>query len=65
MRGATYNQLLIFRAIVEEGSIRGAARKLELAPSLVSHALKALEANLEFPLLVCTTLSRMALNKSV
>ncbi|GAA6167385.1 LysR family transcriptional regulator [Sessilibacter corallicola] len=57
MRGATYNQLLIFHAIVEEGSIRGAARKLELAPPSVSNALKALEANLELPLLVRTTRS--------
>lgn len=57
MRGATYNQLMIFQAIVQEGSIRGAARKLEIAPPSASKALKALEANLGLPLFNRTTRS--------
>lgn len=57
MRGATYNQLMIFQAIVQEGSIRGAARKLEIAPPTASQALKALEANLGLPLFLRTTRS--------
>ncbi|MEM7172402.1 MAG: LysR family transcriptional regulator [Pseudomonadota bacterium] len=55
MNGATYNQLLIFRAIAEEGSIRGAARKLDLAPASVSQALKNLETVLGLPLFTRTT----------
>jgi len=46
LKGATYNQLVVFRTIVQEGSIRGAARKLEMAPPSVSQALKLLEANI-------------------
>lgn len=55
MRGATYNQLMIFQAIVEEGSIRSAARKLEISPPTVSQALKVLESKLGLPLLIRTT----------
>lgn len=50
MKGATYNQLTIFRTIVHEGSIRGAARKLEMAAPSVSQALKLLEKQLGLPL---------------
>lgn len=57
MRGATYNQLMIFQTIVQEGSIRSAARKLEIAPPTASQALKALEANLGLPLFNRTTRS--------
>ncbi|GGA71717.1 LysR family transcriptional regulator [Neiella marina] len=55
MRGATYNQLMIFQTIVEEGSIRGAARKLTISPPTVSQALKALEQKLGLPLFIRTT----------
>lgn len=55
MRGATYNQLMIFQTIVKEGSIRAAARKLEIAPPTASQALKALEGNLGLPLFIRTT----------
>ncbi len=55
MNGATYNQLVIFHSIVHEGSIRSAARKLEMAPPSVSQALKALEQNLGLPLFNRTT----------
>ncbi|WP_415894163.1 LysR family transcriptional regulator [Neptuniibacter sp. PT8_73] len=57
MRGATYNQLMIFQAIVEESSIRGAARKLEISPPSASKALKSLEKNLGLPLFNRTTRS--------
>lgn len=57
MRGATYNQLMIFQAIVQEGNIRNAARKLEIAPPTASQALKALEENLGLPLFLRTTRS--------
>ena len=50
MKGSTFNQLTIFQTIVQEGSIRGAARKLEMAPPSASHALKQLEAQVGLPL---------------
>ncbi|GAA5213505.1 LysR family transcriptional regulator [Corallincola platygyrae] len=50
MKGTTFNQLTIFQTIVQEGSIRGAARKLELAAPSVSQALKLLEKSLGLPL---------------
>ncbi len=46
MKGTTYNQLMVFHSIVEQGSIRGAARSLEMAPPSVSQALKLLESNI-------------------
>ncbi|OAN17872.1 LysR family transcriptional regulator [Photobacterium jeanii] len=55
MKGASYNQLLIFHAIVREGSISGAARKLEIAPPSVSQSLKSLETQLGLPLFTRTT----------
>ncbi len=55
MKGATYNQLTMFHAIVREGSISGAARHLEIAPPSVSHALKTLETQLGLPLFTRTT----------
>ncbi|GAD89908.1 putative LysR family transcriptional regulator [Vibrio halioticoli NBRC 102217] len=45
MKGTTYNQLIAFQTIVEEGSIRSAARKLEMSPPTVSQSLKLLESN--------------------
>lgn len=55
MKGSTFNQLTIFQAIVQEGSIRGAARKLEIAPPSASQALKLLEVSLGMPLFNRTT----------
>jgi len=55
MKGSTFNQLSIFQAIVQEGSIRGAARKLEMAPPSVSQALKQLEQQLGLPLFTRST----------
>lgn len=57
MKGSTFNQLTIFQTIVQEGSIRGAARKLEMAPPSASHALKQLEAQVGLPLLNRSTRS--------
>ncbi len=34
MNGTTYNQLMMFHTIAQEGSITAAARKLEIAPPL-------------------------------
>ena len=55
MKSATFNQLVIFQTIVEQGTIRGAARKLELAVPTVSQALKQLEQQLGLPLFHRTT----------
>lgn len=48
--GASYNQIVIFQTIAKEGSIRGAARKLEMAAPSVSQSLKLLETKLGLPL---------------
>lgn len=63
MNGTTYNQLLMFHTIVSEGSISGAARKLEIAPPSVSQALKLLEESLGLPLFTRTT-RRMELTQA-
>ncbi|WP_394244711.1 LysR family transcriptional regulator [Vibrio astriarenae] len=55
MKGTTYSQLQVFQAIVSEGSIRGAARKLEMAAPSVSQALKLLESNIGLTLFNRTT----------
>lgn len=55
MKGPTFNQLLVFRAIVAEGTIRGAARRLEMTPPSVSQSLKILETYLGLPLFTRTT----------
>ncbi|CAH1577638.1 LysR family transcriptional regulator [Vibrio rotiferianus] len=55
MNGTTYNQLMMFHTIVQEGSITAAARKLEIAPPSVSQALKMLEEQLGLPLFTRTT----------
>ncbi|MEF1184818.1 LysR substrate-binding domain-containing protein [Vibrio sinaloensis] len=55
MKGTTYNQLQVFQAIVQEGSIRGAARKLEMAAPSVSQSLKLLESNVGLTLFNRTT----------
>lgn len=55
MKGTTYNQLQVFQAIVQEGSIRGAARRLEMATPSVSQSLKLLENNVGLTLFNRTT----------
>ncbi|WP_199459085.1 LysR family transcriptional regulator [Vibrio owensii] len=55
MNGTTYNQLMMFHTIAQEGSITAAARKLEIAPPSVSQALKMLEEQLGLPLFTRTT----------
>lgn len=57
MKSTTYNQLSIFHAIVQEGSINGAARKLLIAAPSVSQALKTLEKNIGQTLFYRTTRS--------
>nr|WP_255725183.1 LysR family transcriptional regulator [Photobacterium sp. OFAV2-7] len=47
--------MVIFQTITKEGSIRGAARKLEIAPPSVSQSLKALETHIGLPLFHRTT----------
>ena len=49
--------LEIFDAIAREGSFKGAANRLGLQPSTVSHQLKTLEAQLDTALIVRTTRS--------
>ena len=55
MNGSTYNQLRVFHAIAQEGSVSGAARSLEMAPPSVSQSLKNLEQELGLPLFTRTT----------
>ncbi|MBQ4812485.1 LysR family transcriptional regulator [Pseudoalteromonas luteoviolacea] len=55
MNGSTFNQLVTFHTIAQEGSIAKAARKLEIASPSVSNALKALETELGLPLFTRTT----------
>jgi LysR family transcriptional regulator of abg operon len=47
----TLSQLRVFRAIVEQGSFRAAARSLSVAQSALTHAIQTLEAELGVPLL--------------
>ncbi|UAA39827.1 LysR family transcriptional regulator [Paraneptunicella aestuarii] len=54
-KSTTHNQLMLFHCIVQEGSIRGAARKLSLAAPSVSQSLKLLEQNLGLSLFTRTT----------
>ena len=55
MDGSNFNQLKVFQAIVQEGSITGAARVLQVANPSVSQALKVLEKQLGLPLFTRTT----------
>jgi len=55
MNGATYNQLIVFHAIADEGSIHGAARKMNIASPSVSQSLKKLEQTVGLPLFIRTT----------
>jgi DNA-binding transcriptional LysR family regulator len=49
------DDIAVFVEIVDQGSLRGAARRLGLSPSAVSKRLSALEARLELQLLLRTT----------
>lgn len=56
MNSSIYGYLTVFHAIVREGSIARAARKLEIAPRpSVSQALKLLEQHIGLPLFNRTT----------
>lgn len=55
VNGAVYTQLVIFHMIVDEGSISGAARRLELTAAAVSKSLKQLEQYIGAPLYRRTT----------
>lgn len=57
MRGSTFHCLMIFHCIVHEGSIRAAARRLEMSAPTVSLALKQLEQTVGLPLFRRTTRS--------
>ena len=55
MNNILYNQLTVFHAIAQEGSISAAARKLGMAPPSVSKSLKLLEENIGTALFFRTT----------
>ncbi|MGM3175795.1 LysR family transcriptional regulator [Dickeya lacustris] len=55
MNNVIYSQIRIFQAIVREGSISAAARKLGITPPSVSKALKLLEHYTGHPLFIRTT----------
>ncbi|WGE50947.1 LysR family transcriptional regulator [Actinobacillus equuli subsp. haemolyticus] len=55
MNSSIYNALTIFHTIVAEGSIAGAARRLQMASPSVSQSLKLLENHIGLPLLNRTT----------
>ncbi|WP_316862182.1 LysR family transcriptional regulator [uncultured Cohaesibacter sp.] len=55
MDNALYGQLTVFQEIAAEGSIAGAARRLELGSPAISKSLKALEETMGVPLFNRTT----------
>lgn len=57
MRGAEFSELMTLVAIVEDGSFRGAARRLGVSPSALSHSMRSLEDRLGARLLHRTTRS--------
>jgi len=57
---ASPDNLLVFLAVLNEGGFRAAAKKLGVAPSLVSTTVARLEAQLGVPLLLRTTRSMHA-----
>ena len=57
MRRSSLNELSIFLAIAEHRSFRRAAAELQVSPSALSHALRALEQRLGVRLLNRTTRS--------
>jgi LysR family transcriptional regulator of abg operon len=48
----TLSQLRVFCTVVEQGSVRAAARTLDIAQSALTHAIQSLEAELAVPLLI-------------
>jgi DNA-binding transcriptional LysR family regulator len=54
---ASPNDLLVFLAVLNEGGFRSAAKRLGIAPSLVSTTVARIEAQLGVPLLLRTTRS--------
>ncbi|WP_341536360.1 LysR family transcriptional regulator [Actinobacillus arthritidis] len=63
MNSSIYNALTIFHTIVAEGSISGAARRLQMTSPSVSQSLKLLEKHIGLPLLNRTT-RRMELTEA-
>ncbi|BDY06037.1 LysR family transcriptional regulator [Ferrimonas sp. YFM] len=57
MSRSIFGQLEVFFAIADEGSLRGAARRLHVSPPSVSQALKGLEERVGLPLFNRTTRS--------
>ncbi|WP_277983248.1 LysR family transcriptional regulator [Sphingomonas faeni] len=57
MRGAEFAELMAFMAIAEERSFRGAALRLSMSPSALSHSMRSLEQRLGARLLHRTTRS--------
>ncbi len=57
MRGAEFAELMAFMATAEERSFRGAARRLGMSPSALSHSMRSLEQRLGARLLHRTTRS--------
>lgn len=55
INGSIYGYLTVFHAIVTEGSIAAAARKLQIASPSVSNSLKLLEQHIGLPLFNRTT----------
>ena len=53
----TYRNLAVFVAVADAGSFSGAARKLKLSTSVISHHISRLEDRLETPLLFRSTRS--------
>lgn len=49
------HRMAVFKAVIDAGSFRGAAKKLGLSPSVVSHHVSQLEDHLGFALLYRTT----------
>lgn len=50
-----FKAMAVFRAVVETGTFRGAAKALDLSPSVISHHITQLEANLGTALLYRST----------
>lgn len=57
MRGAEFAELMAFMAIADERSFRGAALRLNISPSALSHSMRSLEQRLGTRLLHRTTRS--------
>ena len=57
MREPTLKELRIFTAVADSLSFRAAARRLDMAPSSLSHAITGLESLLSFRLFHRTTRS--------